>query len=412
MLTSSNKINFFLTKRGECIYFPHSGILGQAKEAKNTKINATIGVTKLDTGKLIELQSYRKNINLSTESVFDYASSFGMEKLRQLWKKSLLEKNIDLNSNLSLPVVTSAITHGLSICAYLFVDKNTDVILPKPYWDNYDLIFRVSYGATIKPFSIFKDDQFNFNELNKLLYKGKNKKVLLLNFPHNPTGYSLTKEEVKKLKKILIAYAKHHKLTVIIDDAYFGLYFEENIYNQSLFAALNNLDENILVVKVDGVTKEDFAWGLRVGFLTYGIKNGDLSLFKLLEDKTAGVIRSNISNISKLSQLLVISAMQNTKYKQEKNSYYEIIKKRYLSAKKILSDLSFNDKIKILPFNSGYFFSIECKNEDMAEKIRIKLLTQYNIGVISFGKYIRINFATLNTKQFSQMMNKIIKLLK
>ena len=48
----------------------------------------------------------------------------------------------------------------------------------------------------------------------------------------------------------------------------FGLVYENGIFKESLFSKLADLHENVLAVKVDGATKEDYAWGFRVGFIT------------------------------------------------------------------------------------------------------------------------------------------------
>ena len=44
--------------------------------------------------------------------------------------------------------------------------------------------------------------------------------------------------------------------------------------------------QNILAIKIDGATKEEFVWGLRVGFITYGVKGGTKALYDALEQKT------------------------------------------------------------------------------------------------------------------------------
>ena len=92
------------------------------------------------------------------------------------------------------------------------------------------------------------------------------------------------------------------------EDAYFGLNYEDNIESQSLFAHIADLHENILAVKADGPTKEDFAWGLRCGFLTFGCKNYTEAQYEGLVKKLMGVIRSSVSCSSTPSQSLVIHA--------------------------------------------------------------------------------------------------------
>ncbi|MBI2117570.1 aminotransferase class I/II-fold pyridoxal phosphate-dependent enzyme, partial [Candidatus Peregrinibacteria bacterium] len=56
------------------------------------------------------------------------------------------------------------------------------------------------------------------------LQRGPRKKVLLLNFPNNPTGYSPRREEAAMICDVIRACAEGgNAIVVIIDDAYFGL---------------------------------------------------------------------------------------------------------------------------------------------------------------------------------------------
>ena len=59
-------------------------------------------------------------------------------------------------------------------------------------------------------------------------------------------------------------------LIVVTDDAYFGLFYGEDVAQESLFARLAGCHERLLAVKVDGPTKEEFVWGFRTGMLTFG----------------------------------------------------------------------------------------------------------------------------------------------
>ncbi|MEJ7543180.1 aspartate aminotransferase, partial [Staphylococcus intermedius] len=80
----------------------------------------------------------------------------------------------------------------------------------------------------------------------------------------------------------------------VVDDAYYGLFYED-VYTQSIFTAITQLDsKNILPIRLDGATKEFFAWGLRVGFLTFGLSNQKAK--DVLEAKVKGLISSNISS--------------------------------------------------------------------------------------------------------------------
>ena len=89
---------------------------------------------------------------------------------------------------------------------------------------------------------------------------------MILNYPNNPTGYTPTHKEVTTIVDAIKALAdKGTKVIAVVDDAYYGLFYED-VYTQSLFTALTNLNSNaILPVRLDGATKEFFAWGFRVG---------------------------------------------------------------------------------------------------------------------------------------------------
>ncbi len=103
--------------------------------------------------------------------------------------------------------------------------------------------------------------------LNVLESAGTKKAHLLLNFPNNPTGYSLTETEQDELVEGLVALAeKGMVLNVIIDDAYFGLFFEDDVAKESIFAKLWRLTSGFWRSRATG-RQEAMVWGFRIGFL-------------------------------------------------------------------------------------------------------------------------------------------------
>ena len=134
----------------------------------------------------------------------------------------------------------------------------------------------------------------------------------MLNFPNNPTGYSATEAELDQIAAVLREAAEDGRnLVVVTDDAYFGLFYGEDVAQESLFARLAGCHERLLAVKVDGPTKEQFVWGFRMGMLTFGSRafHSDDALYQALEKKTAGAIRSAVSNCSHVAQSVLAKAM-------------------------------------------------------------------------------------------------------
>lgn len=399
-----------LSKKGKEIYFPKDGILAQSAEAKGKKINATIGIALEEDGSPMRLQSIAENISLPPQEVFPYAPSFGKPELRQFWKKLIYQKNQSLTSEIGLPVATQALTHALSIVGYLFVDENDSIILPDKFWGNYRLIFEKGFGAKLETFQTFSGAGFNLSGFRNKLSERVGKKIILLNFPNNPTGYSPTEKEADEIAYIIKERAEAgDEILAICDDAYFGLVYESGIVKESLFARLADLHENVLAIKVDGPTKEDFVWGLRVGFITFGRKNLSKEVYEALEAKTAGAIRGNVSNISHLSQSLVLAGIASENYEREKNSKFLILKKRYEIVKTILENPDFFRCFHALPFSSGYFMCLELSPGIDAEAARKKLLEKYDTGVISMGNLLRVAFSSVKTEDLETLFQNIFK---
>ncbi|MDR0843306.1 MAG: aminotransferase class I/II-fold pyridoxal phosphate-dependent enzyme [Acidobacteriota bacterium] len=388
-----------LSERGKAIYFPHKGILGQTAEAKGAKINATIGTAFENDGSPLTLEYMESLVNVPSES-FLYAPSFGLQKLRDEWNRLLTIKNPGLaGKKFSSPVVTAALTHGLSVAGYLFLDPGDKVILPDLYWDNYELVFCETYGAEFKFYNTFVDGGFDVAAFAKALNEGTpGKKFVLLNFPNNPTGYTPTEAEAKALiAEIKKAAEAGNKIVVVLDDAYFGLVYEEGIAKESLFAELTDLHPNVLGVKLDGATKEDYVWGCRVGFITFGFAGATETHLKSLVDKAAGAVRGTISNAPCISQTLLLKAYTAPEYEAQKKQKYETLKERVVEIRKTLqAHPEYAESFEVMPFNSGYFMCVKPLGVD-PETLRKELIANYATGVIVLVGLIRLAFSAVPT---------------
>ncbi|RLC25981.1 MAG: hypothetical protein DRH93_00230 [Deltaproteobacteria bacterium] len=406
-----------LSDMGKALFFP-KGILSQSAEAKQKadKINATIGIAK-EGNNVLSLSSITKYIkHIEPDNYLPYAPSFGIPELRNKWKSDLYKKNPSLNNKtISLPVVTSGITHGVSILSDMWVSPNDVIVLPDMMWGNYNMTFCIRNSARIIHYKTFDNElkRFNidaFEEKIREQAKENDKIITVLNFPHNPSGYSLSVSEADRVAGILIDIAqKGTNVVAACDDAYFGLFFEEQTSKESIFTKLAGTNKRLVAVKLDGATKEDYVWGFRTGFITYGIYGDDSTVLEALEKKTGGCIRGNISNCSHLSQTILLKSMSDENYDFYKQEKFDLLKKRALKMKEVLKDPKFNDAFDIYPFNSGYFMCIRLKDVD-AEELRIHLLGNYGTGLISIGdKNIRVAFSCLEENDVETLFDIILK---
>lgn len=407
-----------LSKVGKSLFFP-KGILSQSAEAKEKahRINATIGIAK-ESGHTMCFDTIMSSISdIPASKSLTYAPSFGIPGLRKQWQKDLVTKNPSLaGKSISLPVVTCGVTHGISLFGDLWVDPGDVVILPELMWGNYNMILSLRKGAHMSHYTLFNDQGgFNLEAFEKKVREeasANEKIIVLLNFPQNPTGYSISKVEAKSVVDILTRVAQEGtRVIAAMDDAYFGLFYEDETLKESLFVHLCGQHPNLLAVKLDGGTKEYFVWGLRIGFITYGtVSDTDIApLYEALEKKTAGALRGNISNASHLSQTILLNTMLSPDNAAEKEEKFNTLKGRALKVKAVLADSKYAAAWDIYPFNAGYFMCLKLKTVE-AESLRLHMLDQYGVGLISLGKYdLRVAFSCIDEKDIEELFDLILK---
>jgi aspartate/methionine/tyrosine aminotransferase len=401
-----------LSDFGRRIYFP-KGILSQTTEANKRahRQNATVGMAFIDKTPM-ELPLIRKQLpGLEPSQAVAYAPSSGDPALRERWKQEILRKNPGVNPDgISLPLTVSGLTNGISLIADMFLDEGDDVVVPDMFWGNYRLIFEERRQASLKTFPFFTEEgELNIQGFRKSLEEaGKRGKVAaILNFPNNPTGYSPTKDETKKLVEEVKSVAEQGiDILIISDDAYFGLFFEQDTEKESIFSPLSNLHSRVLAVKIDGATKEDFLWGFRIGFVTFGGKGISREQYIALEKKLTGSLRSSLSSCSRPAQSLLLKGLGSPDYRKEKEQYNKEIERRYLKVREILRVSDTPQRLEPLPFNSGYFMSFRC-NGINAETLRLELLGK-GIGTIAIQeKYLRVAFSAVDLEDIPGLFDTI-----
>ena len=409
----------FFSKLGENIILPQD-VLIQSKEtaAIPGAINATIGIATSNK-KAMALPSINKVITeINNSEYLPYSPTPGLPKMRELWKEKILADNPSINKDfLSLPMVTTGITQGIDIAANLFSESGDALLLPNLFWQNYAQIYTIKLGNKIYKYNQFdENNEFSITNFKETLYSIKEDKIsLILNFPNNPTGYTPSDVELNSLVDIISTYAKENKnkqLIIVSDDAYFGLFFEKNHKTPTLSATYKLAEnENCLIIKLDGITKEYYSWGLRIGFITYYTKNDELR--QLLLEKTQGFLRSTTSSPSNLSQQIALRLLDNKKALEEKEINDKIIEERYNELKQAISVEQLDSLVRILPFNSGYFFTIKLPSNINAHEFRLKFLNEYKYGVYSIDdEHIRIAFSCLDKELIPELINKFKQCIK
>jgi len=155
------------------------------------------------------------------KEVHRYSMSKGIPQLRRAickWYKSRYNVELDPETE---AVVTIGSKEGIAHLAYAIVDRGDTVMVPNPTYPIHTYAFMFA-GADIRHVPLIDEVDF-FEELEKAIrHTWPRPKVLVLNFPANPTTRCVDLEFFQKV----IDIAKENEIWVIHDLAYADLVFD------------------------------------------------------------------------------------------------------------------------------------------------------------------------------------------
>jgi len=241
---------------------PIRKLVPYAESAKKRGINVfhlNIGQPDIKTPN-VALQAIKNN----TVEVLAYSRSEGSEEYRTKIANYYTKNNINVTANEI--IVTTGGSEALLFALGSIADPGDEVIIPEPFYANYNG-FSTASGVTIVPVVSKIEDNFALppiSEFEKLITP-KTKAILICN-PGNPTGYLYSREEIEKLAEIV----KKHDLFLIADEVYREFVYD-NVKHQSV---LNNFGLDNHAIIIDSVSKRYSMCGARIGCLVS--KNKDV----------------------------------------------------------------------------------------------------------------------------------------
>lgn len=400
---------------GRRMSFPQ-GIVAQSEGSQGARVQATAGMAFKDGAPVALAALSRLLPNFDAAASVAYAPVAGLPALREAWLKRMLALNPAARAeHVSKPVVSGGITHGIRLVLDLMLGEGEELISPNLFWENYRHIVETSLGGSLRTFEMFAPpedkaeeksgpEQFNIRGLTEAMEHSaaRQKKILLLlNFPNNPTGYSMTARDMDAIRGAVLSFAERGiPVLVMCDDAYFGLFYSDDVFTQSAFAVFSGLHANVLAVKLDGVTKELFAWGLRVGFITFGNASFSAEVQTLLEEKLKGVLRASTTSSSRLSQSVALRMLGDPELDAQLQEQFAVLKERYEITKQAIHAAAAkypNSGLHPYPCNSGYFISFRTERVP-AETVRLHLLQKESIALIALDGLVRFTFSAINAE--------------
>jgi aspartate aminotransferase len=188
--------------------------------------------------------------------VLEYSHSAGNESYRKKLATYYKRKGIDVDYQQIIVTTggSEAILFGFMSC----LDAGDEVIIPEPFYANYNG-FAVAANVVVKPLTSYIENGFALPpvaEFEKLITP-KTRAIVICN-PNNPTGWLYNREEMERLKEVVI----RHNLYLFSDEAY-----RDFCYSGEHISAMNLKGAEENVVMMDTISKRYSACGGRIGAL-------------------------------------------------------------------------------------------------------------------------------------------------
>ena len=191
------------------------------------------------------------------QGVTSYTPNKGLPVLRESLSNYLQQHyNLPYNSDNEI-IITSGVSEGLDIAIRAIVDPGDEVLIAQPSYVSYAPCVTLAGGIPV-PVQCTEPDRFKLNaDALQDKITGKTK-ALMINFPNNPTGAVMNREDLKAISDIII----DKDLLLITDEVY-----AELTYEGSHVAAATVSDLWQRTITLNGFSKAYAMTGWRVGYL-------------------------------------------------------------------------------------------------------------------------------------------------
>lgn len=369
-----------------------SGIRRFSSMAK--KIPDVIDLTIGEPDFPVSSQALEAGWNAAKGGKTHYGPTNGLPELREaLAKKAFREYGLKYDPETEI-LVTVGGTEAVFSCLCGLVNPGDQVLIPDPGFVCYEPSVFLTGGV---PVHIPQDEGKGFkpriDEFESFITKKS--RVMILNYPSNPTGAVLTGNETAALTKV----AEENDLIVVSDEVYEKIVYDDTKHH--CIATFPGMKEHTLVV---GSFSKTYAMtGLRVGYV-YGPK--ELMSHVWLAHQYVAAPANTIA------QHVAVAALEGNQ-DLLKQMVVELNRRRQLVHKRInqIAGLS-----TVLPKGAFYFFPNVKRYQRSSEEFAWTLLQEAKVAVVPgsvFGPngegHVRISYSTAY-EQIEEGLNRIERL--
>ncbi|WP_173916641.1 aminotransferase A [Halobacillus sp. Marseille-Q1614] len=272
-------------------------------------------------------------------------------------------------------IVTVGASQAIDITLRTIIEQGDEVLLPGPVYPGYEPLAKLA-GAKVTHI----DTSANHFKLTADLLEQsitKDTKCVILPYPSNPTGVSLTNGELEAIAEVI----DRHGIFMIADEIYSELVYEQS---HTSIASFSKVRDQVIVV--NGVSKSHSMTGFRIGYLLAP---------EWLTKHILKVHQYNVSCATSVSQYAALEAIQNGKLDPE--SMKEDYKKRreYVTRRLDKMELEY-----VIPDGAFYIFPKFPLNGKTTFEAAVDLVKTAGVALVpgdafsNYGEgYMRLSYA-------------------
>lgn len=277
--------------------------------------------------------------------------------------------NADINADTEV-TVTSGATEALMVAIQAVVHPGDEVIIIEPCYDSYVPCIRLAGGVPIfvqlnKPTKNNPSYSMNWQQLKNAI--NNKTKLIILNFPHNPTGITLQQDDLNTLAEI----TRDKNIFLIADEVYEHIVFKGQKFLS--FLTHPELRSKTFAISSFGKTYHNTGW--KIGYCIAP---------KNLTAEFRKIHQFTVFSVPTPLQYALADFMKDPFHYLKLSDFYE--QKHDL----LLNGLK-QTKFKVIP-SEGTFFLLadysEISNELEAD-FAIKLTKEIGVGLIPVSAFYR-----------------------
>ena len=334
-------------------------------------INLTIGEPDFSTPESVK----QAGIKAIQHNLTGYSHNAGLAELRKNVSDFFQDQYDFYYDPKDEIVITNGASEGIDSILRTILSVGDEVILPAPIYSGYEPLIQLN-GAT----AVFLDTkQTNFlpdpEHLEQLI--NEKTKAVIFNYPSNPTGMTMSKEQMDEIVAILSKY----DVFILSDEIYSENTFEKKHVS---FAAYPEIRPKLFLIH--GVSKSHAMTGWRIGYVLGPNELMEQVLKVHLNNSICASLPSQYAAMEALTNNRSAPKIMNKAYKERRDYLYDRLIEMGFTMNKPMGAFYMFPSIEFTGLTSLEFATQLLEKEHVAV-VPGSAFTAYGEG------YIRISYA-------------------